>query len=139
MAKLSMKSLLAAVCILTIIYGCESLTESEIKHEINGSWLLVKISGGFAGTTEILDTDRDRYVLKYYPNNTAVLFYNDTLKWATYYTIEKRKSIYSAEDKYIIVYKNKNINDVILHVSVDTLSLGDNIIDGFFKLYIRIH
>ena len=137
--KLFMKNLLAAVCILMLFYGCETSTKFQIKQDIHGSWLLVKRSGGFAGMTEFIDTKKDRYVLNYYPNNTAVSFYNDTLTWAAYYTIEKKKSVYSTEDKYSVVYKNKHIQDVILYVSDDTLSLGDNVIDGFFKLYIRNH
>ena len=100
---------------------------------------MVKRSGGFAGITEVIDTKKDRYVLNYNPNNTAVAFYNDTLMWAAYYRIEKKKSIYSTDDSYTIVYENKHFSEVITYISVDTLSLGDNYVDGFSKLYTRIH
>lgn len=122
-----------------ILINC---SQSNIKNEespskIYGEWILVNVSGGFAGKIEEIDTLNNKHILIIEEDNTVSYSHNDSLISSSKFRIEKRKSIYSVEAMDFIVYANKKPPKVIIKFSGDTLGIADNNYDGFSNIYIR--
>jgi hypothetical protein len=118
--------------------GCDSPTAADGNHDIKGRWLLRSISGGFGGTTEIVDSNDEWTIVSYNADQVATTIHNDTLLWSNTFRIEKRKSIYFSEPKDFIVYEKQFDPEVVLYVTRDTLILGDNMYDGFSRIFSRL-
>ena len=50
--------------------------------------------------------------------------------------IQKRKSIYYAEEIDFLVFENEESAEVIIYLSKDTLAISDNFYDGYKRVYI---
>lgn len=147
--ELIRKCALAAACLMlfTLSFDCDLFTGSHNASGVDmtsdatvlfSQWLLRNYSGGLDGKRHVVNTESDRMVLKYDANYIAALTHNDTLLWSDKFSIEKGKSIYSADSLDFIIYKNKT-PDVIIYLSGDTLVLGDNMVDGYESLYSKIN
>jgi len=129
--------------ILYLIFGVIliSCSQSNVKIEssskIYGEWILVNVSGGFAGEINDVDTLTDKHILVITEDKTVSYSYNDSLISTGRFHIEKRKSIYSVDDMDFMIYKNKKPPEVIFKLSNDTLGIADNNYDGFSNIYIR--
>ncbi len=118
-----------------------SCSQSNINNDspspLYGEWILVNVSGGFAGKINDVDTLTDKHILVFTNDNTVSYSYNDSLISSSTFHIEKRKSIYSVDDMDFIVYRNKKPPEAIFKLSNDTLGIADNYHDGFSNIYIR--
>jgi hypothetical protein len=129
--------------LLYIILGAIliSCSHSNINNDspspIYGEWILVNVSGGFAGDINDIDTITDKQILVITEDNNITYSYNDSLISSTKFHIEKRKSIYAVDDMDFIVYGNKKPPEVIFKLSRDSLGISDNNYDGFSNIYIR--
>lgn len=120
--------------------GCQSPTEPHQIDPLYGNWLLKVVSGGFAGIVDTLDTSKERNILSFLNENTAIFSHNDSILWQRNYHIEKRKSIYSLDSLRFIIYENKPLHPrVITYLNNDTLNLADNMYDGYGQMYVRIY
>jgi hypothetical protein len=132
-----MKKLYTLIFCSVILGGCNSLMRENYNSNIYGKWVLVNISGGIAGNINEINTKNEKYILEFSNNNSITYFYNDSLKTKTGFQIEKRKSIYSAEEIDFILYDNLQAPEAITYLSKDTLTISDNNYDGYTKVYIR--
>ena len=117
--------------------GCNSAQKENYNSSLYGKWLLVNVSGGIAGDINEINTKIDKHILDFSEDNSITYFYNDSLISKTDFQIEKRKSIYSADELDFIIYENHQAPEAITYLSIDTLIIADNFYDGFTKVYIR--
>jgi len=121
-----------------ILISCsQSITDKNIPPQLYGHWILVNVSGGFAGEINDVDTTTDKHILVFTKDNSVSNSYNDSLISINQFYIEKRKSIYAVDEMDFIVYKNNNPPEVIFKLSNDSLGIADNINDGFSNIYVR--
>lgn len=121
-----------------ILISCsQSITDKNTPPQLYGHWILVNVSGGFAGEINDVDTTADKHILVFAEDNTVSYSYNDSLISTNKFHIEKRKSIYSVDEMDFIVYKNNYPPGVIFKLSNDTLGIADNNNDGLSSIYIR--
>ena len=104
-----MKSKCKLDCIIlsVILISCsQSITDKNTPPQLYGRWILVNVSGGFAGEINDVDTTTDKHILVFTKDNSVSNSYNDSLISTNKFYIEKRKSIYSVDEMDFIVYKN---------------------------------
>jgi len=130
------KLLFISFCLILISCG-QSNINNDSPSQIYGEWILVNVSGGFAGEIRDVDTETDKHVLEITEDNILNYSYNDSLISSSKFHIEKRKSIYSVDDMDFMIYENKKPPEVIFKLSNDTLGIADNYHDGFSNIYIR--
>ena len=129
--------------IIAVLVACETPTEIQQGNNLFGKWQLKVISGGFAGINDTLDIAEDNYVISFKYGNKFSSYYNDTLTVEGKFKVKKAKTIFSQDSLEIINYYDYNVNvkiedDVISYLKRDTLILGDNYVDSFSRLYIRV-
>lgn len=120
-----------------ILGSCNSAMKENLNSNLYGKWILVNVSGGIAGDINDIDTETERHILEFDDNNSLSYFYNDSLINTSNFSIEKRRSIYSADELDFIIYENQQAPEAISYLSQDTLSIADNHYDGYTKVYIR--
>ena len=126
------------LCFSIILISCaQSNINNNSPSPLYGEWILVNVSGGFAGKINDVDTLTNKQILIFAENNTVSYSHNDSLIGSNKFHIEKRKSIYAVDDMDFIVYGNKKPPEVIFKLSKDTLGITDNDYDSFSSLYIR--
>lgn len=126
------------VAIAAILCACSNTIDEDSDRSLNGKWILVNVSGGIAGETNIIDTLVEKHIVVFDKDNLVSFFYNDSLLNTTNFLIEKRKSIYSTKELDFIVYEYSSAHDVITYLSNDTLVIADNYYDGFSLVYIKV-
>ena len=132
-----MKSLFILFLCAVILGGCNSAIRENLNSELYGKWILVIVSGGIAGDINNINTEIERHILEFNENNLVFYFYNDSLVSTNNFSIEKRRSIYSADELDFIIYENQQAPVAIAYLSQDTLTLADNYYDGYTKVYIK--
>lgn len=132
-----MNKLCFYLVILSFGWGCNSATEEDDNSFLYGEWMLVNVSGGIAGDINEVNTETETHTLQFSDDNSTTYFYNDSLVSTNKFHLEKRKSIYSADELNFIIYKKQQPPDVITYLSLDTLALADNYYDGYTRLYIK--
>lgn len=134
-----MNKLYILIFCVVILDGCNSPMKENYNSNIYGEWLLVNISGGIAGDINEINTEKEKYILEFSNDNSITYFYNDTLISKINFQIEKRKSIYHAEEIDFLVFENEESAEAITYLSKDTLAISDNFYDGFTRVYIKIN
>lgn len=134
-----MRLMLLSVFTLVLIFsGCsKDLPTQPESSKIYGSWVLVKTSGGFAGTTEYAD-----------PNNIATIriskdgifseYRQNKLIKSLEFEIKEDTTFFSTKPRFILSFKNQPSHFaslVILELSQKQLVLSDNFIDGYEYFY----
>ena len=117
--------------------SCNTVKEEGYNSKLYGKWMLVNVSGGIAGEINVINTKAEKNIFVISEENNISYFYNDSLIRKTNFRIEKRKSIYSAEEIDFIIYENQQVPEAITYLSKDTLAISDNFYDGYTKVYIR--
>lgn len=124
--------------IVLLLSGCSKENPVQsVTDDISGSWKLMKVSGGIAGTTtepssnsiEIITITNSGKFTKYL--NNEVVFSGDI-------TIQSENSIFSQEPvKFIKFVSNTGYYAklAILNVSGKELVLADNFFDGYSYYY----
>lgn len=97
----------------------------------------MNVSGGIAGDINEINTEVEKHILVFSEDNSITYFYNDSLISKNDFQIEKKKSIYFAEEIDFIIYDNQQAPEAITYLSKDTLTISDNFYDGYTKVYIR--
>lgn len=123
-----MKNLLS-LSVLLLTVACGSLKMKDNSY--NGTWILQKQSGGFAGRTTTPERETKLVIKK-----DKMFSYEDgTLIAESAFNVEKGKVIQSSEPQDIII-GNKLMKQSIA-VSGDTLIIADQCYDCFTYTYLR--
>jgi hypothetical protein len=105
---------------------------------LSGKWQWISSSGGITGQT-IIPPAGTIVIQTYTSDGVFSQSRNDTVQRTSHYSIKKQKSIYSADSLDVIIYQDSTLTkQVILYLSTDTLSVGDNMYDGYGSIYKRI-
>jgi hypothetical protein len=105
---------------------------------LTGKWQWIRSSGGIGGQT-IIPPAGTVVIQTYSSDGVFSQSRNDTLQTTSHYSIKKQKTIYSTDSLDVIVYQDSTLTkQVILYLSVDTLSVGDNMYDGYGSIYKKI-
>ena len=130
-----MNRLFLLVLSVAVVCGCNSAIKETYNSDLYGEWILVNVSGGIAGDINDINTETERHILKINDNNSVSYFYNDSLVSTNNFSVDKRRSIYSADEMDFIIYENQQSPEVVSYLSQDTLTLSDNNYDGYTKVY----
>ena len=123
-----MKNLLS-LSVLLLTVACSSLKMKDNSY--NGTWILQKQSGGFAGRTTTPEKETKLVIKK-----DKMFSYEDgTLIAESAFNVEKGKVIQSSEPQDIIV--NNKLMKQSIAVSGDTLIIADQCYDCFTYTYLR--
>ncbi|MGE5441046.1 MAG: hypothetical protein ACM3UR_14425 [Bacteroidota bacterium] len=130
------KAALFLMCAI-IFSSCYDVTGPDEEKLLYGSWVLVRISGGFSGTTTDVSPEEGSKVV--FTEAGSVLYYSKgALERSTTFIVKKGKSIYFTEEKNIIHFADRpELPMVIMKADKDTLILADNAYDGFSFTYMK--
>lgn len=132
-----MKKAVVFIALMLIFSSCYDVTGPEEEKLLHGSWLLTRVSGGFAGqTTDVSPSEESKMVIE---DGGSVSYYSKgVLQRRTTFVVKKGKSIYSTEEKNFIHFADRpDMPMVIMMVSRDTLQLADNMYDGYSFTYLK--
>ncbi|CAN5247367.1 hypothetical protein BH09BAC4_BH09BAC4_08810 [soil metagenome] len=140
-----LRKCLPVVLLVVLIGGCH--TES-IPPQLTGDWLWESSSGGIGGMI-IKPQPSQRVILTFSGDGQFSVRQNDTLAHMGTYRVTKAQSIYSGKEELKIETKEiktgyqLNIRPivvtggVVIALSANRLSIGDNIYDGFGSSFVR--
>ncbi|WP_222536812.1 hypothetical protein [Pedobacter polysacchareus] len=130
---------------LMVIMFCSSATcrkaqsGSTLEHSLIGTWKYIGKSGGYAGKQEKADPSR-KVILQFNNGFRYQQKINDKISDQGSYEIFKVKSIYSGKEDHAIRFRSTLTapsRDHIISMRNDSLTLADNVYDGFQMEYIR--
>jgi hypothetical protein len=136
-----MKTMYCVLILSLLALSCQKEPTSVDNTQtitLTGRWQWIRSSGGIGG--EIIIPPTSTIVIQAYTSDGVFSeSRNDTMKMTSRYSIIKQKTIYRSDSLNMIVYQDSTITkQVILYLSTDTLSLGDNMYDGYGSFYKRI-
>ncbi|HMI02622.1 MAG TPA: hypothetical protein VK541_09085 [Pedobacter sp.] len=120
---------------------CKKEQESpDFKKQLVGKWQYTGKSGGYAGKSQKADPAVVT-VLEFKKDNAFLRSENDQVKLQGTYSLTRLKSIYSGKEENAVQFdatadpQNKGS---IITLRNDSLTIADNVYDGFTSDYIRI-
>ncbi|MHA4810496.1 hypothetical protein ACX0G9_20490 [Flavitalea flava] len=131
-----MKTILLSGLILlfTIPQGCKKTGSSELP--LQGNWQLAGWSGGIAGVIKKSTPDSVN-LLSLKNDHTYKRALNGHVFDSGTYSISVLKNIFGSEGPAISFNGNTGMSPQVIALKNDTLSLMDNVYDGFGYMYIR--
>jgi len=124
-----MKKMLYCTVILSFLSACAPSRYPSTGYD--GTWVLFKQSGGFAGRT----TPADKESLLVIGKGVMKQYENGTLVSEGVFEVEKSKVIHSTEPQDVIV--SDKITKQSIAVAGDTLTLTDQCYDCYSYQYIK--
>jgi uncharacterized protein (TIGR03066 family) len=120
---------------------CKKEQESpDFKKQLVGKWKYTGKSGGYAGKSQKADP-AVLVVLEFKKDNTFLRSENDQVKLQGTYKLTRLKSIYSGQEENAVQFDAtadpRNKGSIII-LKNDSLTIADNVYDGFTSGYIRI-
>lgn len=140
-----MKNLTYLLCLLVAMAGCKS---DEPNPLLTGEWLWEGSSGGLGGAS-FNPKSTEQVVLRFESNKKFSLRRNDTLLYKGTFSLTTANSIYSGKDAAKIVTRQITVNKqaknnqpivvdgIILLLTAERLSTGDNHYDGYGSSFTR--
>ncbi|TBW28519.1 hypothetical protein [Gramella sp. KN1008] len=134
-----MRNFIGILLFSIIISSCSINSGPEIKNlseeELLGSWRLIKISGGFEGTTTEYDENDDKFVIEFRKEDFISSKNGKELE-KTKYRIIMGKSIRTTEDVPLIIYETGKKQS--FEFRNGNLILFDECYDCFQNEYVRL-
>lgn len=118
----------------------KDLQTPDVQKQLVGKWKYTGKSGGYAGKSQKADPAVVT-VIEFKKDNTFVRSENDQLKLQGTYTLTRLKSIYSGKEENAVQFdatadpQNKGS---IITLKNDSLTIADNVYDGFTTSYVRV-
>lgn len=103
-----------------------------------GKWIWVQSSGGIDGGTITPNENEPVKILRFVKPDIIESYIGDSLISSRSFKLKKDLSIYSSDSLYFIIDGGGSFPKVIFSLTEKTLSLADNVYDGFSELYHRI-
>lgn len=124
----------------------KAIPGSDLEKQLIGVWKYTGKSGGYAGKQEKADP-ATLNTLEFKSGLLYIRKINDNLTEQGKYELYKTKSIYSGKDDHAIRFESISNNsdmpknstrNTIITLQNDSLTIADNVYDGFKSIYIRI-
>jgi hypothetical protein len=139
-----MKSqLLTFVLLVLVAVSCtkdnsvDATSYVKVPSNLFGTWTWLYSSGGYAGVTSTPATTGEIREIEFDTKNNFKYFVNGKLKTESKFQIEKSISIFSKDSALILLTKSWTVQQSIRFVHPDTLTLSEEVFDGFGHSYIR--
>lgn len=110
--------------------------KQDLSEELVGEWRWIASVGGFAGLRITPETSQETQTLKFSKKGEYRTYKNDSLVAEGSYEIVRGKTIFSEDEKDLLVRPDR-LKQVI-SITGDTLRLQDNLYDGFGHTYVRV-
>ena len=133
-------SMLAVLTLLTSAICKKNHFEPPVQHQLLGRWKYTGKSGGYAGKYEAANPSVSN-VIEFEKERKYVHYVNNEPDVQGTYELLKLKSIYSGKDEYAIRFdpvEGAPKTGMIITVVGDTLSLAENVHDGFTTGYAKL-
>lgn len=124
----------------------KAIPGSDLEKKLIGVWKYTGKSGGYAGKQEKADP-ATLNTLEFKSGHLYIRKINDEITAKGKYELYKTKSIYSGKEDNAIrfesILSNSDISNdparnTIVTIQNDSLTIADNVYDGFKSTYIRI-
>jgi hypothetical protein len=118
----------------------KDLQTPDIQKQLVGKWRYTSQTGGFAGKTQKADPAVVT-ILELKKDNTFLRSENDQVKLQGAYTLTRLKSIYSGQEENALQFDaaaDPHNKGSIITLKNDSLTLADNVYDGFTVHYVRV-
>lgn len=125
-------------CFLLFNSGCSNDAQKTELPQLYGKWIWIQSSGGMDGRTIIPDENEPAKYLQIVEPDIIESYIGDSLVSSRTFTLKKDLSIYSSDSLYFITDGGGSLPKAIFRLTEKTLSLADNVYDGFSELYSRI-
>jgi hypothetical protein len=112
----------------------------DVKKQLVGKWKYTGKSGGYAGKSQKADPAVVT-VLEFKKDNTFLRSENNVVKQQGTYTFTRLKSIYSGNEENAIQFDaaaDPHNKGSIITLRNDSLTIADNVYDGFSSGYVRV-
>lgn len=129
-----------------IVMSCKSDPTAQSENPNNNNpqsitlyakWLWRQTSGGISGGTTVAN-DSVRGIAEFTETGNYLQFRNDTLKATHTFVKSKQKTMYSQDSLEILFLDGLKYQYlVIIKLTKDSLTLGDDLIDGFVSEYTK--
>lgn len=131
---------LVAIMLFSAATCRKSQPNASLESQLIGAWKYIGKSGGYAGKSEKADPAIND-VLEFKSGFRYLQKTNDQVFQQGSFELYRIKSIYSGKEEHAIRFNSAsnhpNKNSVI-YLTNDTLTIADNVYDGFKMEYIRI-
>ena len=112
----------------------------DVKKQLPGKWKYTGKSGGYAGKSQKADP-AVAIVLEFKRDNTFLRSENNEVKLQGTYTLTRLKSIYSGKEENAVQFNaaaDPHNRGSIITLRNDSLTIADNVYDGFTSGYVRL-
>jgi hypothetical protein len=132
----------SAILLIFIIFlgcvSCNTENKNEELPQLYGKWIWIQSSGGIDGRTITPNENEPAKYLQFVKQDIIESYIGDSLISSGTFSLKKDLSIYSSDSLYFIIDDRNSFPKVIFRLTEKTLSLADNIYDGFSEDYIRV-
>lgn len=122
-----------------IISGCSNNVQEPELPLLYGKWIWIQSSGGIDGRTITPNENEPAKYLQFVKPDIIESYIGDRLISSRSFNLKKDLSIYSADSLYFIIDGVSSFPKAIFGLTEKTLSLADNVYDGFNEVYNRVY
>ena len=116
--------------------GCKKTGTSPFSM-LYHRWEWVQSSGGIAGVVQTPQSEGYTRAIDFTENGFFTVFQDNAVVISSTYTIIRAQSILDNQQYDMIVFDNTLLESAILQLSGDTLTLREEVFDGFTHTYRR--
>ncbi|HSL89758.1 MAG TPA: hypothetical protein VK870_10675 [Ignavibacteriaceae bacterium] len=125
-------------CFALFNSGCSSDAQKTELPQLYGKWIWIQSSGGIDGRTITPNENEPAKYLQFVKPDIIESYIGDRLISSRSFKLKKDLSIYSSDSLYFIIDNGSSFPKAIFSLTEKTLSLADNVYDGFGELYNRV-
>jgi hypothetical protein len=135
-----MKSVIRLIFVIFLGFvSCNTENKNEELPQLYGKWIWIQSSGGIDGRTVTPNENEPEKYLQFVKPGIIESYIGDSLISSRTFTLKKDLSIYTSDSLYFIIDGGSSFPKVIFRLTEKTLSLADNIYDGFNEVYNRVY
>ena len=121
-----------------IISGCSNNVQETELPLLYGKWIWIQSSGGIDGRTITPNENEPAKYLQFVKPDIIESYIDNRLISSRSFKLKKDLSIYSSDSLYFIIDGGSSFPKAIFSLTEKSLSLADNVYDGFSELYNRV-
>lgn len=107
--------------------------------ELIGTWEWVGTSGGIAGDSRLPGPDDPRVTVEFFPGGTATFRRDGEVAREQRYRLAREETIFGAGDRPVLYFDAEDLGRAVhIDEAGRTLTLSDNVYDGFSLEYRRV-
>jgi hypothetical protein len=125
-------------CFGLVTTGCSNNVQETELPLLYGKWIWIQSSGGIDGRTITPNENEPAKFLQFVKPDIIESYIGNRLISSRSFKLKKDLSIYSSDSLYFIIDGGGSFPKVIFGLTEKTLSLADNVYDGFSELYNRV-